>query len=92
MRERIGEAWQALYRMLDDDNVKVRRVAWHTLEDGSKFDDPGLDEIIERNLKCNDGKWVLGFARQLAQGWEQHKEIEFAVSAISDWAERGKCD
>ena len=53
MRERIDEVWQALYRMLGDDDVKVRRVAWHTLEDGSKFDDPGLDEIIERNLKCD---------------------------------------
>ena len=56
MRERIGEAWQALYRMLDDDNVKVRRVAWHTLEDGSKFDNLGLGEIIEHALKRDDGK------------------------------------
>ena len=55
-RERIDEVWQALYRMLGDDDVKVRRVAWHTLEDGSKFDNLGLGEIIEHALKRDDGK------------------------------------
>ena len=34
MRKRIEEVWAALYRMLKDDDVKVRRAAWHTLEDG----------------------------------------------------------
>ena len=50
VRKRIDEVWEALYRMLEDDDPKVRRAAWHTLEDGGKPDDPALDEIIERTL------------------------------------------
>ena len=92
VRKRIEEVWAALYRMLEDDDVKVRRAAWHTLEDGGKPDDPALDEIIERTLECDSDKQVLGFARQFFQGREQRKQIEFAAAAISDYAERGKCD
>ena len=92
VRKRIDEVWEALYRMLEDEDTKVRRAAWHTLEDGGKPDDPALDEIIERTLECDSDKQVLGFARQFFQGREQRKQIEFAASAISDYAERGKCD
>ena len=35
---------------------------------------------------------MLGFARQFFQGRVQRKQIESAASAISDYAERGKCD
>src|SRR5687768_1773297 len=45
VRRRVDEVWAALYRMLEDDDVLVRRAAWHTLEDGGRPDDPALDEI-----------------------------------------------
>ena len=38
VRKRIDEVWAALYRMLEDEDIKVRRAAWHTLEDGGKPD------------------------------------------------------
>ena len=34
--------------MLEDRDVRVRRAAWHTLEDGGRPDDSALDAIIER--------------------------------------------
>ena len=43
VRRRIPEVWDALYRMLEDPDVRVRRAAWHTLEDGGTPDDPALD-------------------------------------------------
>lgn len=92
VRRRVEEVWAALYRMLEDEDVKVRRAAWHTLEDGGKPDDPALDEIIERTLERDIDKQVLNFARKFAKGRARRKEIEFEVSAISDYAERGKCD
>ncbi len=92
VRRRIDEVWDALYRMLEDDDLKVRRAAWHTLEDGGKPDDPALDEIIERTLERDTDRQVLNFARQFSKGREQRKKMEFAVAAIPDYAERGKCD
>ena len=32
VRTRIDEVWDALYRMMQDDNVRVRKAAWHALE------------------------------------------------------------
>ncbi|MCB0187660.1 MAG: HEAT repeat domain-containing protein, partial [Caldilineaceae bacterium] len=34
VRRRIDDVWQALYQMMEDPDVRVRRAAWHTLEDG----------------------------------------------------------
>ena len=78
--------------MLEDDDLKVRRAAWHTLEDGGKPDDPALDEIIERTLQRDTDRQVLNFARQFAKGRKRCKEIEFEVAVISDFVDRGKCD
>lgn len=92
VRRRIDEVWQALFRMLEDEDVKVRRAAWHTLEDGGKPDDPVLDAIIERTLQRDGDRQVLNFARLFAKGRKQRRDVEFAAAAISDYPERGKCD
>ena len=59
VRQSIDEVWQALYRMLEDQDARVLRAAWHTLEDGGKPDDPALDQIIERTLERETDKQVL---------------------------------
>ena len=61
---------EALYRMLEDQDARVRRAAWHTLEDGGKPDDPALDAIIERTLERDTDRQVLNFARLFSQGRE----------------------
>ena len=92
VRKRIDEVWAALYRMLEDEDIKVRRAAWHTLEDGGKPDDPALDTIIERTLEQDADSQVLGYARKYAHGRKIRKDVEFEVAAISEYADRGKCD
>jgi len=92
VRRRVDKAWAALYRMLEDEEVRVRRAAWHTLEDGGRPEDSALDEIIERTLERDNDRQVLRFARHLSKDREKRKQLDFAVSAISDYAERGKCD
>ena len=92
VRQSIDEVWQALYRMLEDQDARVRRAAWHTLEDGGKPDDPALDEIIERTLERETDKQVLNFARLFSQGREKRKQVEFEIAAVPEYAERGKCD
>ncbi|MCB0080736.1 MAG: HEAT repeat domain-containing protein, partial [Caldilineaceae bacterium] len=50
VRRRIDEVWQALYQMMEDPDVHVRRAAWHTLEDGGSPDDPAFLPILRRAL------------------------------------------
>ena len=92
VRRRIDEVWQALYRMLEDDDIKVRRAAWHTLEDGGKPDDPALDAIIDRTLDRESDRQVLHFTQLFAKGRKQRRDVEFAAAAVPEYSERGKCD
>ena len=43
VRKRVEAVWQALYRLMLDPDVRVRRAAWHTLEDGGCPNDPALN-------------------------------------------------
>jgi hypothetical protein len=92
VRRRIEAVWQALYRLLEDEDVRVRRAAWHTLEDGGRPDDPALDTILERVLRTDTDPQVLGFARKTA-GPRQDKELVLARLAGRPLIrERGRCD
>ena len=48
VRKRVDAAWDALYRGLQDSDLKVRQAAWHTLEEnhGGGRDDPKLYPIM----------------------------------------------
>src|SRR6478736_1605774 len=50
VRRRLEPVWEALYRMLEDEDIRVRRAAWHTLEDGGRPGDLALEEIAARVL------------------------------------------
>src|SRR5438445_5690185 len=77
VRRRIAAVWEALYRLLEDADVRVRRAAWHTLEDGGRPDDPALDAILERALRTETDRTVLGFARHVA-GPRRDRELVVA--------------
>src|SRR5439155_18687960 len=62
VRRRIESVWEALYRLLEDEDLRVRRAAWHTLEDGGRSDDPTLDAILERVMKTDSDPQVQRFA------------------------------
>lgn len=92
VRRRIEDVWQALYRMLEDSNVRVRRAAWHTLEDGGRPEDPVLDEILERVLKNETDRQVRNFAQGIA-GPRKDKELAvMRMTPRSGPKKRGKCD
>jgi hypothetical protein len=92
VRRRIEAVWEALYRLLEDDDVRVRRAAWHTLEDGGRPDDPALDQILDRVLRSDSDPQVQRFARKVA-GPRQDRELLLARLAGKQPAtRRGKCD
>src|SRR5947208_9891712 len=80
VRRRIEPVWDALYRLLEDPDVRVRRAAWHTLEDGGRPDDASLDEILDRTLRLDSDPQVLRFARQVAG---PRKDLELVTARLA---------
>ena len=92
VRRRVDEVWDALYRMMEDPAVEVRRAAYHTLEDGGKPDDPKLEAIFDRALESETDDRVLRFVKEFTQGSEQREHVEMKATMISRYADLGKCD
>jgi hypothetical protein len=92
VRRRIGAVWEALYRLLEDPDVRVRRAAWHTLEDGGRPDDPALDEILDRALKSETDPQVLRFAQQLVGPRRQQELVIARAMGRAEPKQRGRCD
>lgn len=92
VRRRIEAVWEALYRLLEDEDVRVRRAAWHTLEDGGRPDDPTLDTILERTLRQESDPQVRRFAAKIA-GPRRDKELVLArLAGRPQPRQRGRCD
>ncbi len=51
VRKSIDKVWVALYRGLVDTDLRVRKAAWHTLDDGGNPDDPRLQPLLEKIAK-----------------------------------------
>jgi hypothetical protein len=91
VRRHIPEVWTALYRMLEDPDVRVRRAAWHTLEDGGRPDDSALDAIIERVRATETDGQVLRLLAQVA-GARNEREKHTLRALANPPKTRGKCD
>jgi hypothetical protein len=91
VRRHIPEVWTALYRMLEDPDVRVRRAAWHTLEDGGRPEDPALDTILERVRAAETDRQVLNLLGQVA-GSRNAREKHTLRALAHPPGTRGKCD
>jgi hypothetical protein len=92
VRRRIDEVWDALYRMMEDPAVEVRRASYHTLEDGGKLDDPQLREIFARAWETETDKQVIRFLKEFDAGKDQRERVEMNATMVSKYAANGKCD
>ncbi len=92
MRTRIAPVWEALYRMLEDADVRVRRAAWHTLEDGGRPDDPTLDTILQRVLQSETDPQVRRFAEKVAGPRRDRELTVMRMAGRRAIKQRGKCD
>lgn len=93
LRRRIEDAWQALYRMMEDPDVRVRRAAWHTLEDGGCPTDPALEPIFDRAVAHETDRQVRRFVEMFAVPNQQERaQRELVRAARSPYQQRGKCD
>jgi hypothetical protein len=92
VRRRIEAVWEALFRLLEDPDVRVRRAAWHTLEDGGRPDDPALDAILDRALQNETDPQVLRFARHLAGSRQEKERVATRAMGRAAPRQRGRCD
>ncbi len=96
VRRRIDTVWEALYRLMEDEDWRVRRQAWHTIEDGGKPSDPEALKKLETLFGKETHPKVLGIARssmEKAFGPNREKADMIALHAAArEHRERGKCD
>ncbi len=93
LRRRVEDAWQALYRMMEDPDVRVRRAAWHTLEDGGCPTDPALEPIFDRAVDKESDAQVRRFVEMFAvPNRLARARREMARATHSPYQQRGKCD
>ncbi len=92
VRRRIDEVWLALYRMMEDPDVRVRRAAWHTLEDGGRPDDPAFEPILTRALKHETDPQVRRFVELFAGVRAEQEQVAMAKAMASRFPQRGRCD
>lgn len=92
---RIPAVWEAVLRMMEDEDRRVRFQAWHTWEDGGLPDDGALFERLERIYERESDPKVRKFARtilgpRLAERTQlEVTRLHLAAHAIR---QRGKCD
>ncbi len=92
VRRRIDDVWQALYRLMEDPDVRVRRTAWHTVEDGGRPNDPAFEQILARARMRESDPQVCRFIEQFASAQVTQEEIALARAAAPRFPMRGRCD
>ncbi|HRW07309.1 MAG TPA: HEAT repeat domain-containing protein [Caldilineaceae bacterium] len=92
VRRRIDEVWQALYQMMEDPDVRVRRAAWHTLEDGGSPNDPAFLPILHRALHNETDPQVRRFAELFRSMQEEQETVALARAQAPRYSMRGRCD
>jgi len=92
VRRRIDDVWQALYQMMEDPNVRVRRAAWHTLEDGGTPNDPAFLPILQRALIHERDPQIRRFAELFRSISEEKEQIARQREMAPRFGLRGRCD
>ena len=92
VRKSIDKVWVALYKGLVDPDLRVRKAAWHTLDDGGNPNDPRLQPLLEKIAKEETDPKLRQRALNLIAATrkvEDHKEALLAQKAHTF---RGRCD
>lgn len=92
VRKRVDEVWMALYRMLEDPDLKVRRAAWHTLDDGGRPADPILEEIFDRALENESDRRIRERAEKYTESRRKKVAAVERLGIYSEFSRVGKCD
>ncbi len=92
VRRRIEDVWQALYRMMEDPDVQVRRAAWHTLEDGGSPNDPAFLPILARAIERETDPQVRHFVERFRSVQKEQEMLALQRAMAPRYGKRGRCD
>jgi hypothetical protein len=96
VRTRIPAVWEALFRMMEDTDARVRRAAWHTIEDGGKPTTEAEVERLERLCRQEQDARVRQFAEftlNKVLGADRNRDLAALwLAGRPERKPRGKCD
>lgn len=92
VRKRIDAVWVALYKGMVDPDLRVRRAAWHTLDDGGNPKDPRLEPLLQKIAKTETDTTLRQRARNLIKQSEQTEEQKNELLAQKKHTFSGRCD
>lgn len=93
---RIPAVWDALFRMMTDEDPRVRQQAWHALEDGGLPNEPEAMARLEQLYAQEADEKVRKFAWTLigkaVRERQAHERVRQNLSTKPAPKQRGKCD
>ena len=92
VRKSIEKVWVALYKGLVDPDLRVRKAAWHTLDDGGNPNDPRLQPLLEKITKEETDRKLRQRALDLIAATRKVEEQKQALLAQKAHTFRGRCD
>ena len=92
VRKRIDAVWVALYKGLVDPDLRVRKAAWHTLEDGGNPNDPRLQPLLEKIAKEETDPKLRQNALDLIASTRKVEEQKAALLSERAHTFSGRCD
>jgi len=96
VRTRIPAVWDALFRMMQDADKRVRQQAWHTIEDGGKPTTSEALETVETICSRETDPKVRCFAEhtldQVLGSRRKQQDMELRVAHLASRKKRSKCD
>ncbi len=96
VQARIPAVWEALFRMMTDDDRRVRYQAWHALEDGGLPNEPEALARLEQLYATETDEKVRKFAWMIIGKTmterKTHEQMRQHLSTRPTPKQRGKCD
>ena len=92
VRKRIDAVWVALYKGMVDLDLRVRRAAWHTLDDGGNPNDPRLQPLLQKIAKTETDTTLRQRARNLIKETETIEAHKHELLAQQKHTLSGRCD
>lgn len=92
VRKRISAVWEALYCGLQDPDLKVRKAAWHALDDGGHPNDPAFQPVLEKIAKQETHPRLRQRALNLIQSARRIEEQKAEFMGQGLHYLEGKCD
>ena len=95
IQARISAVWEAVFRLMEDDDPRVRLAAWHTWEDGGLPNEEAtlkqMEQIYQREHDAKVRKFAGTILAATLAARAQHERTRLHLAARPA-TQRGKCD